>query len=218
MLINEYAPKKEIKNFPNLDEEMNKYYDFVITDIAPKKTISPRGYENYRVGRRDTFYYISWLYDNNPTSVVDIGCGENIFKNWFPNIYGVDIHATSQFNRPDEVMELDLFFSTYKNKFDCGMAINSIHFGDFDHVVQNINSCMDLIKNGGRFLFTINYAILHRHSVKEQQYYSMYDQKYYDFIMNSNYKLILFDYLTARGTIRNKSFINGDVRFVLEKQ
>jgi hypothetical protein len=46
----------------------------------------------------------------------------------------------------------------------------------------------------------------------------MYDQKYYDFIMNSNYKLILFDYLTARGTIRKNTFINGDVRFVLEKQ
>lgn len=220
-LINEYTPDSVIRNFPNLDEALKKYYDLVITNFQPRSEITPRGYEEFRITRRDIFYYISWLYDNNPASVLDWGCGDNVFSKWFPNIHAVDVtSAWSMFNRPNELAVPETFY--YKNigKFDCGMALNSLHFNSWINVKQSIHSCMEMIKDKGRFLFTLNYShIFHQDdTVSYHDARVKMDDIVYDMLINSEYKVILFDSLAYRNIKRMGQYINGDARFILEKQ
>lgn len=220
-LINEYKPDCIIRNFPNLDEELKKHYDLVITNFQPRSEITPRGYEEFRIARRDTFYYISWLYDNNPTSVLDYGCGDNIFSKWFPNIYAVDVTSSwSMFNRPNELIIPETFYHKNIGKFECGMALNSLHFNSWQDVKKNIHNCMAMITNNGRFLFTLNYTHIFAKddTVSYHEARLKMDEIVYDTLLDSEYKLILFDTLASRNIKRLGQYINGDVRFILEKQ
>ena len=36
------------------------------------------------------FYYLEYLREINPDSIIDIGCGSNIFKSFFKNLIGFD--------------------------------------------------------------------------------------------------------------------------------
>jgi hypothetical protein len=75
-LINPYYPGAPIKNFSELDEKLNQYYDY-INDYDPvlpdwPTIVTPRaGHGDFRSTSRDIFYYISWLYDNNPELILD---------------------------------------------------------------------------------------------------------------------------------------------------
>ena len=104
MLINSYRPDTKFKNFPTLDEEINDYYD-LLYDTVPDENynlMTPRYQLEHgiKTGLRDVFYYIDCLYDNDPTSIIDVGCGECIWKNWFPNIIGFD-PTPSKWSRAD---------------------------------------------------------------------------------------------------------------------
>ena len=36
------------------------------------------------------FYYLNFLLEKNPTTIYDLGCGDNSFKKYIPNIIGID--------------------------------------------------------------------------------------------------------------------------------
>ena len=119
-LINPYYPNAPLKNFSDLDEKLNYYYDY-ISDYDPIPPNWPSGVTprakmgDFRATSRDIFYYISWLYDNNPESVIDYGCGECHWKKWFPNIFGVDLVAWNH-SKMDLIIEPNKFISESNNK------------------------------------------------------------------------------------------------------
>lgn len=230
-IINEYYPEREIRNFPEMDERIKNYYD-IILDLDEKSYFTPRYMSEggVKIAYRDSWYYISWLYDNKPQTVIDVGCGEFTFKDWFPNLIGLEPrllpYPSNNYikNKPDIIGSFnDEFSRTHTEQYDCGMALNSVHFVPWAELSNQIELVMNIIKLGGRFLFTMNFERLSYLT----RTYDMNDpflsksfeemgQYLYDIIAQSGHHILLFDCPKLRGVDYNPA-ITGDVRFILEK-
>jgi hypothetical protein len=226
-LINPYYSNAPLKNFSDLDEKLKYYYDYIGDyDAIPKGNLTPRAIKgDFRSTSRDIYYYISWLYDNNPKLVLDFFCGHSHWKKFFPNIYSVDI-AEWNYSSIDCIIhenEINNFIETHNQYFDCGMAINGIHFGTFDQVKENITKCMSMIKSNGRFLFTLNMKVILSNNTGPNRFHSRsrvevdtyYFLHFYEMLKQTEYKIILFDMCATKV---QRPEINGDIRFILEKE
>jgi hypothetical protein len=225
MLIDPYYPKIPFKNFLDLDEQLQKNYDHLIDDLEELKEleITPRYiYEHgLKIGFRDTFYYIDRLYDTAPKSVIDVGCGECIWKKWFPNIIGFDpvhrVHGAADFiDFFDEV-----YSANHKEHYDCGMALNSLHFVSWTEISRQIDLAMNIIRPGGRFLFTFNFQMLNFYTPAVKTSIDENIIKMHDIIKELNFNIVLLDFPHVRVVNKklhdNYCHINGHVRFILEK-
>jgi SAM-dependent methyltransferase len=85
-------------------------------------------------------------------TILDVGCGYNLNKIYYPErqIHGIDI--TLEADTFGWLEEVDL---TQIN-FQHAIAINSIHFGSDDDVLERIRTIYNALPVGGKFLFTIN--------------------------------------------------------------
>jgi hypothetical protein len=152
--------------------------------------------------------------------VIDVGCGENMFARWFPNIIGLEPDP-SAWSKPDIVTRFDKDFSqNHTNQYDCGMAINSIHFCDWQEYIPQINLAMNIVKD--RFLFTMNFNRME--NMPQAEFRELAQQLRHQ-LAALPYDLILFDqlikdkanYLSPR-TDHHWFYLNGTVRFVLQKK
>lgn len=223
-LVNEYYPDSEIRNFPDMEEKFQTFYDIKpeLGDIGHTVRFMAEG--GAKIGYRDILYYISWLYDNNPTTVIDVGCGEFIFKNWFPKLIGLSpINYDDPYHEPDIIGYFNEEFSkAHTEQYDCAMAINSVHYVTWDKLENLINLAMNIIKLGGRFLFTMNLKMVSpslEYNIGIKYPSSLEDKAsfVYDLIVKTGHKIVLFDCPHIRGYRQYYSMINGDVRFILEK-
>ena len=216
MLINPYSPEVKFTNFPDLDSRLLTHYDRLFHTVLDFE-ITPRYFYEIglKIGFRDIFYYIDHLYNNQPTSVVDVGCGECIWKNWFPNIIGFD-PITNEFSKQDFIDYFDEDFSKGRTKnWDSGMALNSIHFVDWNEVPRQIELAMNIVRD--QFLFTFNFNMIeNKPNLPMDELISAFD----DLLKSLPYKIILLDYPIQRGISLSKlnrwSYINGHVRFILQ--
>lgn len=216
ILINEYNSERKFKNFVDLDQRLSKHYDRIF-DTVTTYEISPRFFyeSGLKIGFRDIFYYIDMLYDNNPDTVIDVGCGECIWKRWFPRIIGFDPN-TNEFSQQDFVDFFDKSFSKGHTKhYHNGMALNSVHFISWNDIEVQINQVMNIVRE--RFLFTFNF-----NSMTNLPTSTMSDRvrEFYSRLTKMNYKIIMFDAPVLRGIdeklINNWAHVNGTVRFILE--
>ncbi len=106
----------------------------------------------------------------------------------------------------DLIIEPAQFIAENQNKFNCGMALNSIHFGNLEKVIDNIHKCMTLIKSNGRFLFTINVTMM-------EGIQTTIVNDLYTGIKNMPYNVLLLDIPEHVA----HQHINGTIRFILEK-
>lgn len=101
------------------------------------------------------FYYFDILLANKPSSIIDIGCGENYFKDILPNLHGVD--PISKYSD-----ETAMFHSAYAkenaNKFECAFSINAIHFISLVNFKEQIELFASMIKPSGRGMVLANSA------------------------------------------------------------
>jgi hypothetical protein len=230
-MIDAYEPGIEFKNFPDLDEQINQYYD-IIYNTGGDSRITPRYHleSGLKITQRDIFYYINRLYDNNPSSVIDVGCGECTWKRWFPNIIGFDPRI-NEFSQQDFIASFNADFSREHTKsYQCGMALNSLHFIPWEDIGKTIDMAMNIVQD--RFLFTFNFFMLDNKPTPFdnkpmpiggiQPLESLFNQ----IILNTGYKIILIDYPSQRRAtlMRNTrtgsresaaAHINGHVRFIL---
>lgn len=215
MMINPYFLESSFKNFPNLDADILKHYDRVY-DTTVDFEISPRYFyeSGLKIGFRDIFYYIDQLYNTQPTSVIDVGCGECVWKNWFPNIIGFDPN-TNEFSQQDFVDFFDPDFSKgHTQQYDCGMALNSLHFIEWNNILNQIDLAMNIVQH--QFLFTFNFNVIKN---KPKTTLSELIVLFNDILASSKYKIVLLDYPSLRGIpehrLSNLTYINGHVRFIL---
>lgn len=202
-------------NIPKLVEKTEQYYDLMFDTMLPW-VLSPRYIFEHgiKIGMRDIFYYIDLLYENHPASVIDVGCGECVWKNWFPNITGFDPN-TNPYSQQDFIDFFDGDFSRANaGKFDCGIGINSLHFIPWQQISEQLDLAMHMVRD--RFLFTFNLnAFTHKPS---QDHRLLLDLKH--ILGQSRYKIIMFDSPCYRGytwqeVTNNLAFLNGTVRFIL---
>jgi hypothetical protein len=220
MLINPYTPEVKLKNFPDLYKKILLYYDYVYDTIGevPEKDTWPRDrQEEGRTTFKDAFYYIDMLYDSNPTTIVDIGCGEAAFKKWFPRMIGFDTFLNKR-SQGDFIGRFNRTFSEeHHAEWDCGMALNSIHFVNWIDVPSQITWAMDIVKY--RLLATFNFQVI---SDKPTENRAEFIPIFTEMLKSLPYKIVMLDYPELRGIssedMHEWSGINGSVRFILEHQ
>jgi len=205
--INCYEPGIGFRNFPELTKRMEEYYD-IIFDYSLPDEITPRFVYEFgkKITSRNIFYYIDMLYDNQPENLIDVGCGENIFKRWFPNVIGFDpnIHSYSE---QDFVDTFDRDFSEGHTKcYDVGMALNSIHFIPWNFIPDQINLAMNIVKD--RFLFTLNFD-----KIRDKPAMDNRDliRQVFQLIEKLPYEIVMFDFAEKSHWF----YTNGNVQFIL---
>lgn len=216
MLINPYRSEAKFQNFPDLNVALNLHYDRLYDTVIDFE-ISPRYYyeSGLKIGFRDMFYYIDCLYSNQPATVIDVGCAECVWKNWFPNIQGFDPNF-NEFSKQDFVDFFDEDFSQgHAKNWHCGLALNSLHFIDWSYVPKQIDLAMNIVKD--QFLFSFNFKMIaNKPNLPMEQLILLFD----NMLEKSGYNIVLLDYPVLRGIkpdkINHWTHINGHVRFILQ--
>jgi hypothetical protein len=215
ILINPYQPHVKFKNFLDLDSRLTKHYDHVFDMVIPFNITARYFFELGKVAFRDMYWYIDQLYDVAPSTVIDVGCGECTWKTWFPNIIGFDPTVFS-FSQSDFVDYFDSTFSqSHVGNYDCGMALNSLHFTTWHDIDAQIALAMNIVTK--RFLFTINLKCL-EHAPPLENFDLVYEFR--KKLNALNYNIIMFDSPLHQGfsdsDVTNTYHVNGHIRFILE--
>ena len=188
--------------------EMEKYYD-IMADIHIDN-LAPRIYIDNRIMFKDIVYYISILYKNNPGIIADIGAGACVWDQWFDNIFSFEPKPGDFSLEPDsrESFNND-FILKYNKSFDCGMAINSLHFIPYSEISQRIDDAMSVVKD--RFLMTFNLKMLAKFSDIEYDYESGL-KRLLDILHKTEYNILMLDFVESESV----AGINGHVRIIYE--
>lgn len=121
--------------------------------MIPQETINQEFREIYNSSTvsRD-FLMTKWKYSGYSLlskisaneKVLDVGCGNNLFKEHLPNLIGIDpvtVEADHQ------VALLDY---TTSEKFDVILCLGSVHFGELEDIKQSIAHMSAMLNVGGR--------------------------------------------------------------------
>jgi len=158
------------------------------------------------------FFYILKLLEKSPKVLADIGCGINFFKNFIPEIVGID---PTEHPDVDEVAFFnDAYSNAHTNSFDCAMAINSIHFISLNDISNQLRSFSNIIKPGGRGFITLNAKRMIEHTedfVLDNQLSSHIKQQVDQALPNV---LAYDDYIQTE----LDEAMNGNIRVVFEKE
>ncbi len=108
----------------------------------------------YNLTRRTTrlpFHLIDTVYRADHTCV-DIGCGYNWFKRFYPNIWGVDPRgATTR----DELLTPDWYRVNW-GRWHTAFSINAMHFCDQTEIVNQVAKVRGILRPRGRAWVALN--------------------------------------------------------------
>lgn len=102
-----------------------------------------------------------------PSSVLDLGCGYNEFKNKINNLTGVD-----PYNNNADIKSTILNYNP-QNKFDVVLCLGSINFGSTEKIFAEISKAVELTTTGGLLYFRVNPG--HSHEAVESEWISFYN-------------------------------------------
>lgn len=115
---------------------------------------TPRGFMSRSIFSCAIFYYLEILLANNPSLVMDIGCGDHTFKDIIPGLYGVDPFSYDP-DSPDGNFNAE-YAAKHAHEFECAMALVSLHFISLLQFKNQIELFSTILKPGGRGLLTLN--------------------------------------------------------------
>ena len=157
--LNAYDSVQFQTHFPNteLGKRVLAEYDHVFWDYSNIKTIEDKFWTRTRFETRMlsvvSYYYLEYLLKHNPEHIYDVGCANNIFKKYIPNIIGID--PTYEEADINDFVD-DEYVAGHQNYFESMFAINSIHFFPLKDIREKINRIVTMIKPGGRCFMTLN--------------------------------------------------------------
>jgi hypothetical protein len=114
---------------------------------------TPRQEALIRVATRLPFYLLATL-EIGDLPCVDIGCGLNWFRQFYPSIWGVDPH-----NEPhrDEPLTPEWWIPNW-GRWPRAFSCNAMHFCDQATIAQNIGKVRGILAPGGCAVITLNRA------------------------------------------------------------
>lgn len=83
-------------------------------------------------------------------SVIDVGCGRNLFKNFIPNLIGID----PVFDEADFKIDLQNF--TTDAKFNVALCLGSIQYGNITDIENQIQHVVNLLTPVARIYWRFN--------------------------------------------------------------
>lgn len=91
----------------------------------------------------------------NPESVLDVGCGYNLFKDKIQNLWGIDPYNTNA----DENVGIMEFQP--EKEFDVVLALGSINFGSEESIYYQTLKLVSMCKEGGHIFLRVNPGVTH---------------------------------------------------------
>ena len=109
--------------------------------------------------RTGDYDYSGWqlvdeINQQNPGSVLDVGCGYHPFKGRINNIAGIDPYN----NCADYMVDV----LDYVGSHDVIIALGSINFNSKDEIETRFAKCVSILEPGGRFYLRANPGIPHK--------------------------------------------------------
>lgn len=183
--------------------------------------VTPREYYYYPRLTVCSLYYIDYLAKTNPQQIVDIGCGLNNWKEFYPNIYGIDAAHVNA-----DRMEIfdDRFSQRNSNTFEAAFTIGGITFISLSSLENQMLSFINIIKSGGRGYMSFNLGRMLTHYTSKQDYETLFGisnpstEQISDYCDNVVQKLpvrlLVIDNLLLE---RYNEYMDGNLRIVFEK-
>lgn len=103
-----------------------------------------RGFEQYN---KTGWALIDKIKPNE--TVIDVGCGSNLFKGKIDNVIGVD----PAFPEADYCMSIEDFSQQNTTKFNVAFCLGSINFGDTNHIESQISLVDSLLVGPGSRIY-----------------------------------------------------------------
>jgi hypothetical protein len=95
----------------------------------------------------------------SPALVLDVGCGQNFYKNKIKNLVGIDIFGN------DCDIQLDYFNSNYDIKADVILVLGVLEYGSPDLVIQKLQRIKQNCHNDTTVFFRFNVALRFGHEI-----------------------------------------------------
>ena len=93
----------------------------------------------------------------NPNSILDVGCGDNEWKQYFGNkLLGIDPY-NSNADMQVGVMDIEEGYNTW----DIVLCLGSLNFGDENTIKSQVERAVKLCAKGGKLFFRCNPGITH---------------------------------------------------------
>ena len=86
------------------------------------------------------------------SSIVDLGCGTNLYKQYYPNLVGVDV-----IDHPNVDVRASILEFESEEKFDAALAFGSIQYYSDQYIRQCFYKMACLVKQGGLIFFRALY-------------------------------------------------------------
>ena len=131
-----HSPKIHLGNLPGCKYEN----DYVLNDKeTPRQRLHSIGYCSIL-----PFYYIEKLQSNNPTTIYDLGCGDNFFSNYYDNIIGLDANNGHYID--------DQWINDRTATMEAFISFNGLSMQDPTNIVKYKN----LLKDNGQGVITFS--------------------------------------------------------------
>lgn len=95
----------------------------------------------------------------NPSLVLDVGCGQNFYKNKIKNLVGLDIFGS------DCDIRVDYFNSDYADKADAVLVLGVLEYGSPDVVQQKLERIKQNCHSGTEVFFRFNVSPVFGHEI-----------------------------------------------------
>jgi hypothetical protein len=138
----------------------------------PSNMPASREFHFTRYFAMSTFYFIEKVLQTSPDTIVDLGCGGNLFRRLVRNLVGIDpYHPSADVN---DFVD-DGFIQGHRAQFDAAIAINSLHFRGLDQFRKVLDDFYSMLKPGGTGFITFGLGVMVDHT-SDDAWIEIFDQ------------------------------------------
>lgn len=163
------------------------------------------------------FYYLEFLTEPNPTNIVDLGCGWNIFKRYIPNITGVGAEPPDSDYFSGDVHDFvdDDFIGGHQQSFESVFSINALHFIPLSQMRQRVFDFHSMIKTNGVGWLSLNSQ---RMIERDLDKFGNKDLNYIDSYIRDELCSLAIDWMVFDVDLETRDeYMNGNIRLIMKK-
>jgi ubiquinone/menaquinone biosynthesis C-methylase UbiE len=162
-----------------IDNNLKDKIEKVFTPVSSRRV--PRNIRLVNKYQKCGTYTIDFINNLKPTTVLDLGCGDNQYKDFIPALIGIDI------TNPYADIEADISSLDYNdNSVDAVICFGSINFGSDSIIEQQLKEVFRVLKPNGYAIFRGN---MKDHADDQELYYGWSEELVADWTKRLNIQL-----------------------------
>lgn len=137
---------------------------------------------------------IDEIRERGPCRILDVGCGNNLYKKFFPDLFGIDII------NPNAEQVCDILEFEPEDTFDIVLCFGSLNFGGRSDILARLHKIRQCLAGNGLIFMKVNPGI---------RWQACPDLVIYPWTILDIHALADETGLTVRDTIRSEETANG---------